>query len=505
MASVLHLGRDRLTLSALRELVSGLSVPQLAPEAVARIALGQRTLEALLAPGQPPVYGIDTGFGALCDTRIAPDQLGALQHNLLRSHAAGTGPAASTRVVALMLMLKAQSLAAGHSGVRQVLVERLLLFFARGVRPVVPSVGSLGASGDLAPLAHLALPLIGEGEVWLDGEQMTAAAAHARLGLTPLKLSPKEGLALINGTQYMGAVGAEVLVSLYRLLDWADALAALSAVAFSCHPEPYHPALQQLKQHPGQTRVAARLWALLGGEPAWRAPKQAVQDPYAFRCVPQVHGTAHEAAAWTSATFEREWNAVSDNPNLFPDLGLALSGGNFHGQPLATAFDLIALTLAQLGSISERRTYQLVSGARGLPPFLARDPGLESGLMIAQYTAAALVNVLAQAATPHSAYSVPSSAGQEDYVGMGANAGNRCLTGLDHLGRILAIEALCALRALSLAPRSLGAPLQALTERLSACLDGTGYALSGGDASPHAAIAELAQEMERTDPLDFAD
>lgn len=505
MPPVLHLGRDRLTISVLRALVNGQIAPELAPEAVAAIARGQRALEALLAPGQPPVYGIDTGFGALCDTRIAPDQLGALQHNLLRSHAAGTGAEASNRVVALMLVLKAQSLAAGHSGVRPALVERLLLFYTRGVRTVVPSVGSLGASGDLAPLAHLALPLIGEGEVWLENERMPAEAAHARLGLTPLSLTPKEGLALINGTQYMGAVGAELLLRLGRLLDWADALAALSAAAFACHPEPYHPALQQLKQHPGQTRVATRLWNLLGGEPAWRAPKQAVQDPYAFRCVPQVHGAAHEALAWTTATFEREWNAVSDNPNLFPELGLALSGGNFHGQPLATAFDLLALTQAQLGSISERRTYQLVSGARGLPPFLARDPGLESGLMIAQYTAAALVNVLAQAATPHSAYSVPSSAGQEDYVGMGANAGNRCLVGLEHLGRILAIEGLCALRALSLVPRVLSPALTTIRERLNACIMGAGYALTGGDAPPHAAIAALAQEIERADPLDFAD
>lgn len=389
-----------------------------------------------------PIYGVNTGFGALCNTVISQDKISELQYNIIVSHACGTGDEVPAEIIRLMLALKAQSLAYGHSGVRLETVERLIDFYNQDILPVVYQYGSLGASGDLAPLAHLSLPLVGRGTIRLDGTPFAAE----NLSLPPLRLGPKEGLALLNGTQFMTAYGVWLLTRVKRLLQWSDIIAALSLNAFACLKQPFHFLLQKVRPHEGQSRTAAVLLRLLRGDEISNVGQ--VQDPYSFRCIPQIHGAVKDTYHYAEKVFTVEINSVSDNPNIFPDDDLILSGGNFHGQPLALALDFLAISLAQLGAVSERRVYHLLSGARGLPPFLSPDPGLHSGYMIAQYAAAGLVNELKHLAAPHSIDSIPSSNGQEDYVSMGANAAVKAVKVAELLQKLLGIELLHAAEAL---------------------------------------------------------
>jgi len=443
----LQLGNE-LGFSDLKAAMQGQVRLQLSEEAVLRIQKGKEYLDGKLAGNQQLFYGINTGFGALCNVGIEPDALSDLQHNLIRSHACGMGDEVPAPLVRLMLALKIQSLAYGHSGVALHTVQRLVDFFNADVLPVVYQQGSLGASGDLAPLAHLCLPLIGEGEVVYSGKRMSAAEALRMLDVEPLHLAAKEGLALLNGTQFMSAYGVFAVLAAEDLLQKADLVAAASLDAFGGRLEPFHPAIHQVRPHPGQLQVAAHMLLLLSGSKLQEQERKAVQDPYSFRCIPQVHGASRDVCSHVREVFSREMNAVSDNPNIFPEEDLIISGGNFHGQPLALALDYLAMALSEIGSISERRTYQLISGSRGLPPFLAVNSGLNSGLMIPQYTAASIASQNKQLSVPASIDSIVSSNGQEDHVSMGANAATKLYRVVDNTYRLLAIEWLTACQAL---------------------------------------------------------
>jgi histidine ammonia-lyase len=437
-----QIGQERLSLDKLSSLIENNISIILCAEAIVNIQKCRTYLDEKLKSHDAPVYGINTGFGYLQNVVVAPDLLNKLQHNLLLSHACGTGDEVPAEIVKLMLLLKIQSLSYGNSGISLEVVNRLIDMYNGNVLPVIYTQGSLGASGDLAPLAHLALPLIGEGLVVVDGEKVSAAEWHKRTGLKPLELQPKEGLALINGTQFMAAYGSYILIKAFRLSSIADLVGALSADAFNCRIDCFKAASHELRPHPGQIRTAARLYELLeSSEIAGQLGKQ-VQDPYSFRCMPQVHGASKDAIAYALNVFEIEINSVTDNPNIFPDTDEIISAGNFHGQPLALALDFMSIAMAELGSISERRTFQLISGQRGLPNFLVKNAGLNSGLMIPQYTAASIASENKQLATPSSVDSIVSSNGQEDHVSMGANGATKCLRVLNNLERILAIELL---------------------------------------------------------------
>lgn len=392
-----------------------------------------------------PIYGINTGFGSLYSTSIADEALSHLQENLLMSHACGMGETVEDEVIRLMLVLKIQSLSFGYSGVDEQLVDRLIYFYNNDILPVVYQLGSLGASGDLAPLAHLSLPLIGKGKVRINGTEKDASDLH----LMPLTLGPKEGLALINGTQYMSAVLAVSIIRAHHLASWADTIGAISLEAFDGRPEPFNALLHQIRPHAGQIKVAANMRHLLEGSKLISRPKVHVQDPYSFRCIPQVHGAGRDVISRVTEILLTEINAVTDNPNVFPDDDLILSGGNFHGQTLALHADFLTIALSEFGNISERRIYQLISGLRGLPAFLVKNPGLNSGFMIPQYAAASIVNRNKVLCTPASADSIVSSNGQEDHVSMGATAVNKCLEVAGNTLQILAIELMNASQALS--------------------------------------------------------
>ncbi|TDW97292.1 histidine ammonia-lyase [Dinghuibacter silviterrae] len=398
--------------------------------------------------GSELFYGINTGFGFLQNVRIDPGQTEALQYNLLKSHACGMGEVVPEPIVRLMLAFKIKSLSYGHSGVQIDTVKRLLDFYNEDVLPVVYTQGSLGASGDLAPLSHLCLPLIGLGEVFVDGRRRLSSDVLREKGWSPIRLRSKEGLALINGTQFMSAYGMYILTRARHLLRWADLIASLSWDAFDCSPEPLHPAIHAIRPHSGQIATAQALREhLAGSELAYRSKAQ-VQDPYSFRCIPQVHGATAGVFDHVLGVFLTEINSVTDNPNIFPDEDLILSGGNFHGQPLALALDYLAIALSELASISERRVFQLLSGQRGLPLFLVKNPGLHSGFMIPQYTAAGIVSENKQLCTPASVDSITSSNGQEDHVSMGAGAATKCYRILHNVERVLAIELMSAAQAL---------------------------------------------------------
>ncbi len=420
----------------------------LSSEARNRISACRDYLDNKVNGSDALFYGINTGFGFLQDVRINPGQLEELQNNLLKSHACGMGEVVPTPVVKLMLLLKIRSLCYGYSGVQLATVERLVQFYNEGICPVVYTQGSLGASGDLAPLSHLCLPLIGLGEVVWNGQRMPAEQCLQKLGMQPLTLQSKEGLALINGTQFMGAYGTYSICKAARLLRWADTIAALSCDAFGCVSGPFHENIHAIRPHTGQIKTAAALRNLLCDSPLYMKPKKQVQDPYSFRCIPQVHGASKDAYNYVSSVFLTEVNAVTDNPNVFPADDLIMSGGNFHGQPLALALDFLAIAMSELGSISERRTYQLISGQHGLPLFLVKNPGLHSGFMIPQYTAAGIVSENKQLCTPASVDSIPSSNNQEDHVSMGANAATKVKRVIDNVESVLAIELFTAAQAL---------------------------------------------------------
>ncbi|MCF8257477.1 MAG: histidine ammonia-lyase [Flavobacteriales bacterium] len=395
-----------------------------------------------------PVYGVNTGFGSLHSTRIKGDDLGALQVNLIRSHACGAGRKVRPEVIRLMLALKAQNMRYGNSGAQRATVQRLLDHLKADVLPVIYEQGSLGASGDLAPLAHLSLPLLGEGMVYYKGEVREAADVMAQIGWQPLNLGMKEGLALLNGTQFMSAHGVYALIHAQRLLWFADLIGAMSLDAIGGLLEPFDALVHQVRPHPGQIACAARVRHFLKDSPLMAQPKHHVQDPYSFRCMPQVHGATADAITYAKQVVECEINSVSDNPLIFPDEDRIISAGNFHGQPLAITFDFLAIALAELANISERRTFQLVSGRNGLPDYLVNSPGLNSGFMIPQYTAAGIVSQNKQLCTPASVDSIVSSNGQEDHVSMGANAATKLLQVVDNVYQVLAIELFTAAQAL---------------------------------------------------------
>ena len=443
---LIHHGK--LTFKAIFELLKYGHTIQLSEEAIKRIEICRHYLDNKMANHDGPIYGINTGFGALYNQRISREDLGKLQENLIKSHACGLGDEVPQKVVKLMILLKIQSLSYGHSGVQLSTVQRLVDFFNHSIIPVVYQLGSLGASGDLAPLAHMSLPLLGLGEVYDNGEKIPAAKALAKRGWEPLGLKSKEGLALLNGTQFMSAYGVYSLLKLFRLSELADIISAISLDAFDGRIEPFMHELHVIRHHKGQIQTAERMRLLLEGSEIISRPKEHVQDPYSFRCIPQVHGASKDSINYVSSVFSSEINAVTDNPTIFPELDIIVSGGNFHGQPLALALDNMAIAAAEWGNISERRTYQLLSGKRGLPHFLVANPGLNSGFMIPQYTAASIVSQNKQLCTPASVDSIESSQGQEDHVSMGANAATKGYKVVENLERILAIELFNAAQAL---------------------------------------------------------
>jgi histidine ammonia-lyase len=437
-----------LSLSDLDLLLHGHGKIRLSPDAVERVQRCRDYLNEKLAHSDRPIYGINTGFGSLYDKNIPRHQLEKLQENLVKSHACGTGPEVPREIVLLMLFLKVQSLAYGHSGVQLATVERLAELFNQRMLPRIFEMGSLGASGDLAPLAHLSLPLLGLGEAHYLGKVYSGAELLTIMNWQPIHLQAKEGLALLNGTQFMSAYGVWCALHAERILAWANHIAALSLDVFDGRPEPFDANVQALRAHPGQTQVAHAVLHVLAGSELLRQPKKHVQDPYSFRCVPQVHGASADAIAFATQAVLTEVNSVTDNPLIFPSEDAIISGGNFHGQPLALALDFLSIALAELGSISERRTYQLISGARELPNYLVATPGIHSGLMIPQYTAASLVSQNKQLCTPASVDTITSSNGQEDHVSMGANAATKCYRVVQNVYAILAIEWLTATQAL---------------------------------------------------------
>lgn len=439
---------DHLTLEAVRDILHGSYRLGLSEESRRRIRQCRAYLEDKLARTDEPLYGINTGFGFLCNILISREQTEELQYFLVQSHACGTGDEVPQDVVRLMMFLKIQSLSYGFSAVRLELVDGLVNLYNHDVLPVIYQQGSLGASGDLAPLAHLSLPLIELGEVKFKGRRMPSAEVLRELNISPLVLQAKEGLALLNGTQFSAAYGVWCLIEAERLFRTANLCAALSLDAFDCRLTPFDDRLHQIRPHQGQIRTAASIRELLADSSIAMREKHHVQDPYAFRCIPQVHGAGLDAILHVKQILVTEINSVTDNPNIFPVEDAIISGGNFHAQPLALGFDYLAIALAELGSISERRVFQLISGSRDLPAFLTPRPGLHSGLMIPQYTAASIVSQNKQLCTPASVDSIPSSNGQEDHVSMAANAATKLFKVVQNLERLLAIEFMTAAQAL---------------------------------------------------------
>lgn len=449
MKKSIALSGNDLTLGQLHQVVHEGCEATLAPEARARMEASRAVVERL-ATGNTAAYGINTGFGALATIRIQPDQIRELQLNLVRSHACGVGAPLSEEETRAMILLRANALAKGFSGVRPIVVETLLAMLRRGVLPVIPSQGSVGASGDLAPLAHLALVAIGEGEAIYQGARVSGAEALQQSGIAPLKLEAKEGLALLNGTQGMLALLSLAVRDAEILIDTADVAAALSLDALRGSPAAFDERISRIRPYPGQATSARNLTNLNRGSEireAHRSPEKdaRVQDAYSLRCTPQVHGAVRDSLAQVRATLSIELNSATDNPLVFADSGEVVSGGNFHGQPLAMAADQLAIALATLAGISERRTERMTNPHTSLlPAFLTADPGLNSGFMIVQVVAAALASELKALATPHSVDSIPTSGDQEDYVSMGMGAARRLRHMLDALRNVIAIELLAA-------------------------------------------------------------
>lgn len=477
--------------------VAGGAPAVLGPDVPARMAPA-RDLVARAVAEDRVVYGITTGFGALASTRVGGAEVEELQVNLLRSHAAGVGDPLPDELVRAMLLLRARTLAQGHSGVRPAVPSRLLELLDRGILPVVPALGSVGASGDLAPFAHLALPVIGEGTVRVDGVLRPAADALADAGLEPIHLAAKEGLSLLNGTEGMLAMGVLALGRACRLVDAADLACALAVEALVGSARPFRPEIHALRPHPGQAVSAARIAGLLEGSRIGASHEDdfvhAVQDAYSLRCAPQVHGAARDTFEHAASVFGRELGSVVDNPIVFPETGEVLSGGNFHGQPLAMVLDFMAIAATELASISERRTDRMLDPERsaGLPAFLSPRPGLHSGYMLAQYTAAALVAECRVLSHPASVESIPTSGSQEDHVSMGWGAGRKLGQVLDHVARVVAVEILCAVQGIELRAPLLPSPaLAATVERVRRVVPGlTADRPIGADIEAVASLVE---------------
>lgn len=430
----------QLTLPVIADILHNNLKIKLSEEAIGKIESCRAYLNAKLQESESPMYGINTGFGSLYNVKISKDNLAKLQENLVMSHACGTGDLVPVEIVKLMLFLKIQSLSYGYSGVQLSTVERLIDFYNHDIIPVVYTQGSLGASGDLAPLAHLSLPLLGKGEVYFNGEMVSSKTVLEQFNWQPVTLQSKEGLALLNGTQFMSSYGIFTVIKSLKLSYLADLIGSVSLDSYDGRIDAFDELVHLVRPHNGQLKTAERIREFLSGSEMIAREKQHVQDPYSFRCMPQVHGASKDTITHVEKVFLTEINSVTDNPNIFVGEDKIISGGNFHGQPLALALDFLKIAMAELGNISERRTFQLVSGLRGLPTFLVDNPGLNSGFMIPQYTAASIVSANKQLASPASIDSIVSSNGQEDHVSMGANAAVQALEVVNNLERILAIE-----------------------------------------------------------------
>lgn len=443
-----HISAEHLTIERIGEIIKNGYKLELSDDARNRIVRCREYLDKKIAETKVPIYGVTTGFGSLCNVSIGKDHLAQLQINLMMSHACGTGDRVPNEIVKIMLLLKIQSLSYGYSGCQLETVERLIDFFNNGVYPVVYMQGSLGASGDLVPLAHLCLPLVGLGDVEYQEKVMTGAEVLNLNGWEPIRLASKEGLALLNGTQNMSAFAVWALLKSKRLGDWADTISAMSLDAYCGLVEPFTDAVHQVRPHKGQIETAARMRKLLEGSEIVSKPKDYVQDPYSFRCIPQVHGTFKDTWNYVYSVIDTEINSATDNPTVCPDDDIIISAGNFHGEPIAQPMDFLAIAACELANISERRIYKLVSGTRGLPSFLVANPGVNSGFMITQYTAASVVSLNKSLSTPSSVDSIPSSQGQEDHVSMGANAAIKLYKVVLNTERVLAIELFNAAQAL---------------------------------------------------------
>ncbi|MBR5073545.1 MAG: histidine ammonia-lyase [Bacteroidales bacterium] len=443
-----YISSSRLTLERMKEIFDNREKIALSHESTEAVIKCRKYLDDKMKDIDRPLYGITTGFGSLYNVTIPLEDLSQLQHNLVMSHACGAGETVRPEIVKIMLFLKAQSLAYGHSGAQLVMVQRLIDMFNHDVLPVVYQQGSLGASGDLAPLAHLSLPLIGLGEVLYKGKVRPSAEVWKELGWEPIRLQSKEGLALLNGTQFMSAHAVWAILNSIRLSKWADYIGAMSLDAYDGRIEPFLPLTHQLRPHRGQIKTGKRFIEILEGSELINRAKEHVQDPYSFRCIPQVHGAVKDNIMYVESVIENEINSATDNPNIFPDEDMVISAGNFHGEPIAIPMDALSIAMSELASISERRTYQLIHGLRGLPKYLVANPGLNSGFMIPQYTAASIVSQNKGLCWPASCDSIPSSQGQEDHVSMGSNSATKLVRIVDNVETVLAIELFNAAQAL---------------------------------------------------------
>ena len=443
-----YISAGHLTQDKIEEIILNGYQLALSEETQERIVHCRQYLDQKVEQSEKPIYGVTTGFGSLCKITIDEEKLSQLQINLMMSHACGVGERVPNEIVKIMLLLKVQSLSYGYSGCKLDTVERLIDFFNHDIYPVVYMQGSVGASGDLVPLAHLCLPLVGLGEVEYRGQLLSGKDIHRQMGWEPIRLSSKEGLALLNGTQNMSAFAVWAAIHAKRLSYTADVIAAMSLEAFDGTKDPFNLAVHLVRPHQGQIATAAHMLDLLKGSELAEQPKENVQDPYSFRCIPQVHGACKDTLSYVKTVIDIEINATTDNPTVCPDDDLIISAGNFHGEPIALPMDFLAIAMSELSSISERRIYKLVSGTRGLPSFLVAEPGVNSGFMIPQYTAAAIVSQNKTLCMPASADSIPTSQGQEDHVSMGANAGTKLYQVILNTERVLAIELFNAAQAL---------------------------------------------------------
>ena len=437
-----------LSLERVKQIIDNKEQLVLSPESTTAIVKCREYLDRKMEDIDHPVYGVTTGFGSLYNVTIPKKDLSQLQHNLVMSHACGTGDTVRPEIVKLMLLLKVQNLSYGHSGVQLCTVQRLIDMFNNDVLPVVYQQGSLGASGDLAPLAHLCLPLIGLGEVLYKGKVHPAADVWKELGWEPITLQSKEGLALLNGTQFMSAHAIWSILKSMRLSRWADIIGAISLDAYDGRIEPFLPLTHQLRPHTGQILTGRKFMEVLEGSELIERPKEHVQDPYSFRCIPQVHGAVKDNILYVKSVIENEINSATDNPNIFPDEDMVISAGNFHGEPIAIPMDSLAIAMSELASISERRTFQLIDGVRGLPKYLVAAPGLNSGFMIPPSTAASIVSQNKGLCWPASCDSIPSSQGQEDHVSMGSNSATKLVRIVDNVETVLGIELMNAVQAI---------------------------------------------------------
>ena len=444
-----HISADHLSIERVGEIINQGYKLALSDDARERIERCRKYLDEKIASQEEPVYGVTTGFGSLCRVSISKEQLSQLQINLMKSHACGVGERAPKDIVRIMLLLKIQSLSYGYSGSKLDTVQRLIDMFNADITPVVYRQGSLGASGDLVPLAHLCLPLVGEGEVEMaDGQVISGGEMLQRMNWQPIEMASKEGLALLNGTQNMSAFAVWGILQAMRLSDWADKIAAMSLDAFDGRIEPFTHAVHAVRPHQGQIDTARNMRQLLEGSELIKMHKVHVQDPYSFRCVPQVHGAVKDTLAYVKSVIDIEINSATDNPTVCPDEDLIISAGNFHGEPIALPIDFLSIAMSELANISERRIYRLISGQRGLPDFLVANPGLNSGFMITQYAAASVVSLNKTLAMPASTDSIPSCQDQEDLVSMGANAAIKLHKVVLNTERVLAIELFNAAQAL---------------------------------------------------------